>query len=57
MSKAEQVKYVYRVLDKLLDIDQQINMLDSEVDRERIALLREQSLRIQLTADKELETI
>jgi len=57
MSKAEQVKYVYSVLDKLLDIDQQINMLDSEVDRERIALLREQSLRIQLTADKELETI
>jgi hypothetical protein len=57
MSKAEQVKYVYSVLDKLLDIDQQINMLDSEVDRERIALLREESLRIQLTADKELETI
>ena len=57
MSKAEQVKYVYSVLDKLLDIDQQLNMLDSEVDRERIALLREQSLRIQLTADKELETI
>jgi len=57
MSKAEQVKYVYSVLDKLLDIDQQINMLDSEVDKERIALLREESLRIQLTADKELETI
>jgi len=44
-------------LTKLSAIDEQIFLLDPVIDKEVIALLREESLRIQLSADKELAPI
>jgi len=43
--------FVRTCLNELADIDQQIDLLDPVRDKERIAYLREESLKIQLRAD------
>ncbi len=57
MSRADHAGFVHDCLAKLSELDQQINMLDPEIHQEKIAYLREQTLRIQLLADKQLATI
>ena len=57
MTRADYAGFVHDCLAKLSDLDQQINMLDPEIHQEQIVYLREQSLRIQLLADKQLATI
>ena len=57
MTRADYAGFVHDCLAKLSELDQQINMLDPEIHQEQIAYLREQSLRIQLLADKQLATI
>lgn len=57
MTKAEHAGFVYDCLKKLSDLDQQITLLDPDIDHEQIMYLREQTLRIQLLADKQLAFI
>jgi len=57
MTKADYAGFVHECLAKLSDIDQQINMLDPEIHQDKIAYLREQTLEIQLLADRQLATI
>lgn len=57
MTRADYAGFVHDCLAKLSELDQQINMLDPEIHQEQIAYLREQSLRIQLLADRQLTTI
>lgn len=57
MSPTNSAEFVRTCLTKLSAIDEQIFLLDPVTDKEVIALLREESLRIQLSADKELAPI
>lgn len=57
MTRADSAGFVHDCLAKLSELDQQINMLDPEIHQEQIAYLREQTLMIQLLADKQLATI
>ena len=57
MTRADYAGFVHDCLAKLSELGQQINMLDPEIHQDKIAYLREQSLRIQLLADKQLATI
>lgn len=43
--------FVRTCLNELAEIDEQIDMLDPVRDKERISLLREESMKIQLRAD------
>lgn len=48
MHTAYYAGFVRECLNELADIDQQIDLLDAKRDQERIAYLREESLKVQL---------
>jgi hypothetical protein len=51
MNKTYYQGFVRNCLNELAEIDQQINLLDPVVDKDKIAYLREESLKVQLRAD------
>jgi len=57
MNKIDQVGFVHDCLVKLSELDQEITLLDPAIHKERIAQLREECMRIQIEADRELTTI
>ncbi len=57
MSPTNKVEFVHDCLAKLAAIDEQIYLLDPVIHKDQIAILREESLQIQLSADKELTPI
>ena len=48
MSRADYAGFVRECLNELADIDQQIGLLDATRHKERIAYLKEESLKVQL---------
>ncbi len=57
MNPTNKVEFVHDCLAQLATIDEQIYLLDPAIHKDQIALLREEALLIQLSADKELSLI
>lgn len=52
MTSIEQLEYAHKCLNRMLEIDEQIHVLDKERDSKIIEELKRESLQIQLQADR-----